>query len=188
MWTPDVNFYQSLEGDKYHRNLGVAAVNLKHDGSFRWVPSIVCTAFCKLNLRLWPYDEQTCQLRIGLWDLSRLESTFLNLKPHGLSDSLKSTEWAITSAQWQHHNDSELNNYIVYSFRLIRQSSVYRAVVITPIAGLILLSLCVFWVPPYMGEKLLLNGVLIVLNTAFLMYFTQLLPVVADNTPLIGWL
>lgn len=187
VWTPDINLYQSPSDEKHSQLLGEAPVILTHDGSLRWVPPVVCIAYCQLNLRQWPYDEQQCRLRIGLWDFSRMEASSFNERAHGLSASIKSAAWDITSVHWQQKNDSDSQHFIEYRFGLMRRSSVYRAVIITPIASLILLSLCSFWVPAYMGEKLLLNATVVILNTAFLLYFTQLLPTaVAENTPLIG--
>jgi hypothetical protein len=36
-------------------------------GDVLWVPPAHFKAFCKLNLRYWPFDEQTCTLKFGSW-------------------------------------------------------------------------------------------------------------------------
>lgn len=71
-------------------------------------------------------------------------------------------------------------------FTAKRRSTMYTAVIYTPASCIVILALASFWLPPQMGEKILLNGGLIVLISAFLMYFAQLLPVLAENTPMIG--
>jgi len=159
---------------------------LSSDGSILWVTPAVYTAYCSLNMRNWPYDKQTCKLKIGTWSLNNIEAVY-NKGSHQLNyeDLVQSTEWEIVSGTTQFvHQD--FYNYIEFTFTVKRRSSMYRAVIYTPATCIVLLALSTFWLPPQMGEKVLLNGILIVVITAFLMYFGKLLPVLAENTPLIG--
>lgn len=40
------------------------------DGYVQWVPPAQFFVFCDINLRKWPYDEQTCTLQFGSWTYS----------------------------------------------------------------------------------------------------------------------
>ena len=40
---------------------------VESSGDVLWVPPAHFKAFCKLNLRYWPFDEQTCTLKFGSW-------------------------------------------------------------------------------------------------------------------------
>jgi hypothetical protein len=61
----------------------------------------------------------------------------------------------------------------------------YKAIVVTPAILVIFMILTSFWLPPQAGEKILLNGISCVVICILLMYFSQLLPVLAMSTPLI---
>ena len=38
-----------------------------NDGRILWVPPAHFESFCKLDLRYWPVDKQTCKLKFGSW-------------------------------------------------------------------------------------------------------------------------
>lgn len=66
-----------------------------------------------------------------------------------------------------------------------RKSPMFKAVVVTPAIIIVFMTLVSFWLPPQAGfEKLLLNGIVVI--SILLVYFSQLLPILATSTPLIG--
>ncbi|KAM7354590.1 tRNA splicing endonuclease subunit 2 isoform 2-T2 [Cochliomyia hominivorax] len=183
IWKPDITLLNSAgkEGDY----MGDTQALLLSDGSFLWVPPVVYTAYCNLNLKLWPYDTQTCKFKIGTWTMTRIFPKFVETNDTlEYLDLIKSTEWDINDAKAEYVT-KEFYNYIQYTFKLQRRSSMYSAVIFTPASCIILLCLSIFWLPPQMGEKILLNGIVIVVIAAFLMYFAQILPILAENTPLV---
>ncbi|XP_034101654.1 neuronal acetylcholine receptor subunit alpha-2 [Drosophila albomicans] len=183
LWKPQITLFNSaVEEGNF---LVSTQLILSSDGSVLWVTPAVYTAYCSLNMRNWPYDEQTCKLKIGTWSMNHIDAVY-NKENHELNyeNVVESTEWEILSGLTKFvHKD--IYNYIEFTFRVKRRSSMYTAVIYTPAICIVILALSTFWLPPQMGEKILLNGILIVLISAFLMYFAQLLPVLAENTPLI---
>ncbi|KAH8266508.1 hypothetical protein KR044_009290, partial [Drosophila immigrans] len=183
LWKPQITLFNSaVEEGNF---LVSTQLILSNNGSILWVTPAVYTAYCSLNMRKWPYDEQTCKLKIGTWSLNHIDAAY-NKESHELNyeNVVESTEWEILSGTTQFvHKD--FYNYIEFTLRVKRRSSMYTAVIYTPAICIVILALSTFWLPPQMGEKILLNGILIVLISAFLMYFAQLLPVLAENTPLI---
>ncbi|XP_011189557.2 neuronal acetylcholine receptor subunit alpha-2 isoform X1 [Zeugodacus cucurbitae] len=183
VWKPDITLFNSA-GDKSDY-LGDTQILLADDGSFLWVPPAVYTAYCSLNFRNWPYDTQVCKVKVGSLALTYIDARYLELKESlDYNELVQSTEWEIVDADTAYRKQ-DYYNYIEFTFNLKRRSSMYTAVIFTPATCIILLALSSFWLPPQMGEKILLNGVVIVLISAFLMYFAQLLPILADNTPLV---
>jgi hypothetical protein len=57
---------------------------------------------------------------------------------------------------------------------------------VTPAIVIVFMTLVSFWLPPQAGEKLLLNGVAVVVICILLVYFSKLLPGFAATPPLIG--
>nr|AEN03032.1 nicotine acetylcholine receptor beta 3 [Bactrocera dorsalis] len=183
VWKPDLTLFNSA-GDKSDY-LGDTQILLSNDGSFLWVPPAVYTAYCSLDFRIWPYDTQVCKVKVGSLALTYIDARYLDLKESlDYSDLVQSTQWEIVEGATSYRKQ-DYYNYIEFRFNLKRRSSMYTAVIFTPASCIILLALSSFWLPPQMGEKILLNGVLIVLIAAFLMYFAQLLPILAENTPLV---
>ncbi|XP_059221075.1 neuronal acetylcholine receptor subunit alpha-2 isoform X2 [Stomoxys calcitrans] len=180
VWKPSITLFNAAGNDGDY--VGDTQTLLTHDGTFLWVPPVVYTAYCNLNLRLWPYDTQTCKLRIGTWTLTTIDSNHMG--NFDMEDFTQSSEWSVLDTGMTYGSE-EFYNYAEYSFILKRSSTMFSAVIFTPASCIIMLSLSVFWLPPQMGEKILLNGVLIVIISAFLMYFAQMLPILAENTPLI---
>lgn len=61
----------------------------------------------------------------------------------------------------------------------------FKAIVVTPAIIVVVMTLASFWLPPQASfEKLFLNGVTVI--SILLVYFSQLLPMLATSTPLIG--
>uniref|UniRef100_A0A1A9WKY0 Neurotransmitter-gated ion-channel ligand-binding domain-containing protein n=1 Tax=Glossina brevipalpis TaxID=37001 RepID=A0A1A9WKY0_9MUSC len=183
IWKPDITLFNSAGNEDDF--VGDTQILLTFDGKFIWVPPVLYTAYCNLNLKLWPYDVQVCRLKIGSWTLTSIDSSFLNFKETmDYKDIVESSEWEIIDARLEYLMN-DYYNYIEYTFQLERRSSMYTAVIFTPASCIVLLTLSSFWLPVQMGEKILLNGVMIVTVAGFLMYFAQLLPILAKNTPLI---
>lgn len=75
---------------------------------------------------------------------------------------------------------------IQYNVTMQRQSATHKAIVVSPAFVIMLLALSVFWLPPNCGEKIILNGIITLIVTVFLIYFAMQLPAMSGNTPLIG--
>ncbi|KAH8273667.1 hypothetical protein KR018_007993, partial [Drosophila ironensis] len=187
VWKPDIALMNGADGGMF----GHAIVILRHDGSFQWVPPGIYSAYCNLNMLNWPYDQQTCKLKIGSWGLQKIEAetnfTSKDNKPSAvdLEDMVQSTEWEIVDAKAQYVSQ-DYRGYVEFSLTAQRQASMYTGIIYTPASCLVILALSAFWLPPHMGgEKIMINGLLIIVIAAFLMYFAQLLPVLANRTPLV---
>lgn len=77
-------------------------------------------------------------------------------------------------------------NNLAFDFVFQRHSPMFTALVVTPAFVIVAMTLASFWLPPNSGEKLLLNGIACVVICILLMYFSQLLPILASSSPLIG--
>lgn len=184
VWKPKISLFNAAEEDGDY--LGETRVIYYANGTALWVPPAIYTAFCKLNMRNWPYDVQICKLKIGSWAQGHIDASY-NAQHQAVdfAELAQSTEWELVDGKTE-YVEQDFYNYIEFMFTAKRRSTMYTAVIYTPASCIIILALASFWLPPQMGEKILLNGGLIVLISAFLMYFAQLLPVLAENTPMIG--
>ena len=53
---------------------------VKSTGEVLWVPPGHFKAYCKISLRMWPFDTQECTLKFGSWTSTGLE---IDLEPYG---------------------------------------------------------------------------------------------------------
>ncbi|XP_055539135.1 acetylcholine receptor subunit alpha-like 1 isoform X3 [Wyeomyia smithii] len=189
VWRPDLVLYNNARGsDNLH--YGKTNVLIYHNGKVLWVPPTDYHSFCELNLRLWPFDYQTCFLKIGSWTYDGFKLNLTASENPEIDISVPNNEWSIRKVT----TDRNIVYYkcctepyidIQYNITLQRHTSTHKAIVISPAFVIMLLSLSVFWLPPHCGEKIVLNAVIILIVTIFLIYFAQQLPAMSGNTPLI---
>ncbi|XP_052837960.1 neuronal acetylcholine receptor subunit alpha-5 [Drosophila gunungcola] len=183
VWTPQITLFNGDEGGL----LADTQVILSHDGQFRRMPPALYTAYCNLNMLNWPHDRQTCNLKIGSWGLKNImpDNTTTKGKSLDYDDQVQSPEWQIVDSRAKFVSQ-DYYGYMEYTLTAERRSSMYTAVIYTPASCIVILALSAFWLPPHMGgEKIMINGLLIIVIAAFLMYFAQLLPVLSNKTPLV---
>uniref|UniRef100_A0A8D8FSZ1 Neuronal acetylcholine receptor subunit alpha-7 n=1 Tax=Culex pipiens TaxID=7175 RepID=A0A8D8FSZ1_CULPI len=165
-------------------------VLIYNTGEVLWVPPTDYHANCKLNLRFWPFDQQTCIVKIGSWTFDGYK---LNISEYGKAKvdiDVDNNEWTVVDLATEIHTTvyeccPEPYMDIQYNVTMQRQSSTHRAIVISPAFVIMLLALSVFWLPPNCGEKIVLNGIIALIVTVFLIYFATQLPAMSGNTPLI---
>lgn len=212
VWKPDVVLYNNARGsDNLH--YGQTNVIVYSSGQVLWVPPTDYHSFCELNLRYWPFDYQTCILKVGSWTYDgyklnlttseaepevcymkhthRILNTFLLCKLLQIDIGVPNNEWSIRKVTTDRNTVyykccSEPYIDIQYNVTLQRHSSTHKAIVVSPAFVIMLLALSVFWLPPHCGEKIVLNGIIVLVVTVFLIYFAQQLPAMSGNTPLIG--
>ncbi|GLH00389.1 Gamma-aminobutyric acid receptor alpha-like, partial [Gryllus bimaculatus] len=66
IWQPDIVLYNSATGNTID-HYGNTHCLVYPNGEVLWVPPSQFIVFCALDLRRWPFDEQTCHLRLGSW-------------------------------------------------------------------------------------------------------------------------
>ncbi|XP_022231074.2 neuronal acetylcholine receptor subunit alpha-5 isoform X3 [Drosophila obscura] len=184
IWTPQITLFNAASDDDGF--LVHTEVILTHKGEFLWVPPAVYTAYCNLNMINWPYDEQTCKLQIGSWGVSNLNADFERTeKGIEYNKGMQSAEWQIIKGETNFVR-YYYYSYLEYTLTAQRRSNMYTAIIYTPASCFVILALSTFWLPPHMGgEKIMVNGLLMIVVASFLMYFAQLLPVLANKTPLV---
>lgn len=191
IWQPDILVYNSASGSSTD-HYGNTNCIIKNDGSVLWVPPSQFLSFCELNLKYWPYDSHKCSLVLGSWTYDGNQIDIV------VDEKSIVTEILVESHEWEITNHTAERNVKLYScceepyidirfnVTVERRAPMYKAVVITPAAVIILMTLACFWLPAQSGEKILLNGVNALIIIVFLVYFAQKLPIMAAHTPMVG--
>lgn len=190
IWQPDISLYNSINHNLDY--FGATNFLVEQNGAVLWVPPATFKTFCDLDLRNWPFDSHKCTLIFGSWIYNGEEINLQAKETHQHFDLfVENPEWEISSFTWAR----TVSHYVCcpdpyvdirYNITIVRRSTIYRTVILAPAFVIILLTLLTFWLPAQYGEKIMLNGITVLLIVLFLLYFSQKLNVMGLHTPLIG--
>nr|XP_018916351.1 PREDICTED: acetylcholine receptor subunit alpha-like 1 [Bemisia tabaci] len=188
IWLPDILAYNSAHGNiiDYY---GQTSTIVKSDGSVLWVPPSRFTVFCTLDLTYWPYDQQTCQLRLGSWSYDGNSIDVQLDKAKSSIEDLEVSEWKVIDVSQKrfvqyYHHCPEPYVEIIFSYTVKKESPAFFYTIIFPAIVTMMLTMSAFWLPPESMERFILNGICAVIAVLFLIYFSIKLPIMV-HTPLI---
>lgn len=190
IWQPDILLYNSDAAGKGLEHFGNTHCLVFNNGSVLWVPPTLFTSNCQMDMHYWPYDSHKCILKIGSWTYDALQ---IDLADGRIETDVytENYEWTITKVDVQRN----VRKYeccdkpyvdIEHSVYFKRRSPMFKAVVLAPALVVILMTLSNFWLPAPSGEKILLNGVNVIVVVSLLTFFAQRIPVMSSSTPLVG--
>ncbi|KAH3792652.1 hypothetical protein DPMN_146149 [Dreissena polymorpha] len=152
IWKPDLvlaNSYKSFTGMGYP-NLNMA---LNSSGYVQWVPNQVLESTCSVNIRYFPFDEQTCVLKINAWSYSS-DDVQLSIANEGIDLTGYSTnsQWDLLSTHAR-VLDIPDESAVEFELHLKRRASFYVLNIIAPVLLLSLLGPFAFVLPADSGER-----------------------------------
>ena len=115
------------------------------NGDVLWVPPGHFKAYCKMNMRQWPFDTQVCQMKFGSWtshgNLIKLGLYRNSTYVEQLNVYTDNRQWKIIGKITAEHKQTfydccdEPYPDVTFTFNLQRDSQGYRAIVILPCLG-----------------------------------------------------
>merc|ERR1719266_3024215 len=193
IWKPDIQLYNNADSANM-QHFGTTHFLVFNTGVVLWVPPAKFRAFCKVDLRQWPHDSQSCKLKFGSWT-SHGDQIDLGLY-HDMDtvDKLnfytENKEWKVesstaTRSENKYETVAETYPDVTFTFHISRRSPSYRAAIILPCLLTMLLVVTSFLLPPTAGEKITLNSICFLVCCLYMIYFQSSLPAMADHMPLI---
>ena len=88
--------------EKKHEEL----ISVYSEGLVRWIPPAIYKSSCAIDMRNFPFDEQSCIFKFGSWtyDGIQLELVFYDaLHDLDLREFIESSEWDVLSTNAEHH-------------------------------------------------------------------------------------
>ncbi|KAJ8688623.1 hypothetical protein QAD02_024418 [Eretmocerus hayati] len=189
IWEPDFSIYNS--GDMGTRQgLPTTMCLLASTGKVLCVPSIKYTSECETDFTHWPYDTQTCDLRLGSWTHTGEEiNVTYTQRPVMMVNYSPHKEWKITNytAEKVTHKFKCCPNdtfpSLIISFDLQRHSKIFHAVYITPAIVLMVITLTVLWLDARSIERISLAAVNFICHLLCLHNMHEILPSNGYSTP-----
>jgi len=135
IWRPDIQLYNNAEGSNLN-HYGTTHFLVFPTGVVLWVPPAKFRSFCKVDLRAWPQDSQSCKLKFGSWTSHGNQidlGLFHNMSSVELLNFYTTNkEWAVleaTASRSTNTYESVPETYpdVTFTFLLQRESPAYRA-------------------------------------------------------------
>nr|ACO10856.1 Neuronal acetylcholine receptor subunit alpha-2 precursor [Caligus rogercresseyi] len=193
IWKPDILPYNNANPESlnpYH----ATSFLVEYTGEVLWVPPAHLKAFCRLDLRRWPQDEQTCSLKFGSWTSHANQIDMELFKNATVVEKLdfytKDREWVVTNTSVVKNSVSYVDHPDIYaditfSFYMTRTSKSYKYIIILPCMVTMIMSICSFGLPVDSQEKLFLNGIAFIVCVLYLVYFATILPFQSTTVPFV---
>ena len=144
IWKPDILLYNSAAeaGIQHYGNTNAL---VEPNGDVLWVPPGHFKAYCKMNMRQWPFDSQVCQMKFGSWtshgNLIKLGLYRNSTYVEQLNVYTDNRQWKIVGKITAEHKKTfydccdEPYPDVTFTFNLQRDSQGYRAIVVLPCLG-----------------------------------------------------
>ncbi|CAH1776797.1 unnamed protein product [Owenia fusiformis] len=189
LWMPELEI---MNGYRFtHIDISEHKAKVSSNGTVSISRVMHLATSCTLNLTLYPYDDQTCDINIGSWNWNAEELLFVN---DGLSvDNFElSTLWALIGTWNKSHilrnkAESDGYSYVVFTLFLERQSLSYSVHLIWPTILIASLTPLVFFMPGESGETIQLAITLLLTFTVYLFYAASKMPENSSSVPIFGY-
>ncbi|KAM3185443.1 hypothetical protein ACTXT7_006333 [Hymenolepis weldensis] len=186
-------------------------VVLQSDGHVLWIPPIIYKTSCEIDVKYFPFDEQTCRIDLGSWIYTKDEvelQFYKNQTNIDLSDYVPSGVWDFIEGPGHfrideppvydkrlkaspHYRHGTISNRpptsrITFKIVLRRKPLFYITNIIIPCVLIALLGICVFCLPTDAGEKITLSISILVTIVVYMILVSKMLPAGTKSIPLLS--
>ncbi|KAH9488473.1 Acetylcholine receptor subunit beta-like 1 [Bulinus truncatus] len=184
IWRPRVVLMNTM-GDRDLFADDKAPVFVARDGLISWAPGSLFPASCQLDVSKYPFDEQTCVIKIVAMTHSKEEMLF------SATNSTIQTHFFITHGEWDLTSATISITEVMPGganmstidliFVLKRRPAFFVINILLPIVFLSFLNLMVFVIPADSGEKVSYGITVLLSLSVFLSTVSSMLPMSSIN-------
>ncbi|XP_067652554.1 acetylcholine receptor subunit beta-type unc-29-like [Haliotis asinina] len=189
IWLPDVVIDNDVSAKTVLGNADTL-VFIRSSGKVTWEPGMVSETSCKIDIRKYPFDTQTCTFNFLPWmTTGRFLNTTVSSGRIEMSDFVPHGEFTIAGSSVDYTRvpatfvDDDLVG-ISFSVVLNRRTSFYWMIMIFPMATFPLLSPVSFLVPVESGEKITLSITVVLSYLVFIGSMNEAMPKLSDTVSL----
>ncbi|XP_071478317.1 neuronal acetylcholine receptor subunit alpha-9-like [Diadema antillarum] len=190
IWKPDLSLVENVSPDFIQRD--DQPVDVFSDGTAIWYVPMITTTSCRVNVRYFPFDSQSCTLTFSSWLYDSRGLNLLFLNDSGASEDLffENGVWSISvtvKTQDRYYPCcSHPYRLIVYTVHLHRHYQHYLFNMVIPAGLLSFLNIAVFLVPPESGEKISFAVANLLSAILFQQLVSEFMPPLGSSIPLLG--
>ncbi|KMQ94021.1 acetylcholine receptor subunit alpha-like 2 protein [Lasius niger] len=198
IWLPDIVLYNNADGE-YGVTTMTKAI-LHYTGKVLWTPPAIFKSSCEIDVRYFPFDQQTCFMKFGSWTYDGFQIDLKHIN-QDVGDQVKvgidlreyypSVEWDILGVPAERHKKYYpccLEPYpdIFFNITLRRKTLFYTVNLIVPCVSISYLSVLAFYLPADSGEKIALCINILLSQTMFFLLISEIIPSTSLALPLLG--
>uniref|UniRef100_A0A8D9ER18 Acetylcholine receptor subunit alpha-L1 n=1 Tax=Cacopsylla melanoneura TaxID=428564 RepID=A0A8D9ER18_9HEMI len=199
IWLPDIVLYNNADGEYVVTTMTKAVLHFT--GKVLWTPPAIFKSSCEIDVRYFPFDQQTCFMKFGSWtyDGVQIDLKHINQKQGedkvevgiDLREYYPSVEWDILRVPAERHVKfytccAEPYPDIFFNITLRRKTLFYTVNLIVPCVGISYLSVLVFYLPAASNEKIALCITILLSQTMFFLLISEIIPSTSLALPLLG--
>ncbi|XP_033112698.1 neuronal acetylcholine receptor subunit alpha-9-II-like isoform X2 [Anneissia japonica] len=192
IWKPDITLYNNRD-EEFRYFLPDAPVHVCSDGSATYSAYSIFQSSCNIHIKLYPYDNQTCNLIFGSWNHDVFE---LDINPQRRELDQKNLfndngVWElenITASREIEKYNTESNPYVyaIFSVHLKRRHEFQWRFILIPYYMCSFLICFVFFIPVESGEKLSFGITSVLALVIFQQIIAFSLPPVGNEASVFG--
>lgn len=163
------------------------------DGKVLWIPPAIYMSSCKIKVEYFPFDEQTCEMKLGSWTFNDVQvklKYYEDQEKVDLEDYSPSGSWDLMACPGKldtlQKDDWHNRSIIEYKLTMRRKTLFYTINLIIPCVLITFLSVCVFLLPSDGVQKLTLCISILLSLVVFLVLVSKILPPTSNHVPLIS--
>lgn len=154
VWKPDIALKNGFNKMSELGN-NFIQVQINYSGSITWTPTEVFETKCSINIRYFPFDEQSCDLVFALWMTGNDMIEFnLNYDAVEFVEVEHNSMWSVVSSSSSASNYEYDSANVTFTINLKRNPSYYIYNLIVPVILLSILTVFTFILPADSGEKM----------------------------------
>ncbi|VDK33828.1 unnamed protein product [Taenia asiatica] len=209
LWKPDIVVMNNVDGE--FEAVWKPNIILHSDGRVLWIPPAIFKTSCEIDVRYFPFDQQTCHMDLGSWTYTndQVELQFyVNQTNIDLSDYVESGVWDFVEGPGHFHLDEPLHYddqfevsfthrrgsvsnrptsaRLTFKIVLRRKPLFYITNIIIPCVLIVILGICVFCLPTDAGEKITLSISILVTLVVYMILVSKMLPAGPKSIPLLS--
>ncbi|XP_077862610.1 neuronal acetylcholine receptor subunit alpha-10-like [Saccoglossus kowalevskii] len=192
VWLPDLWLYENADIKYEDYTLNTQCV-VNYDGEVMWAAPVIIKSHCKMNVKNFPFDKQTCNITFGPWIHNSSE---IYVNGTGAKDYFEGdTEWELTGFNYvndimevNYYPDYPLErfSYVKFTVFLQRLPMYYVFYLVMPCSLISATTLLSFFLPVESGEKVGLGITVLLSLTVFLLLLAETLPPMQNSVPILG--
>jgi len=190
LWLPDIVLYNSADdySEQYFRSLA----SVDYEGNVFWPPPTKFRSTCPVDVKYFPFDDQTCNLKLSSWMYDGTKLNVTNLTSNiDLENYVPNGEWELLEARLVRTEQyypccDEPYPSMTVTIRIRRKTLYYMYNIVFPCMMMSSLTVLVFCLPPDSGEKIALGVTVILAFSVFMLAIAEKMPETSESIPLIG--
>ncbi|XP_061162692.1 acetylcholine receptor subunit alpha-like [Saccostrea echinata] len=188
VWKPPMTFLNPMSTNVGLLGFKQSKIKYYADGNAYWNIADRYQTTCDFDTRYFPFDKQTCSMKIMVWDYNKNEVLmYPSQSVVDLTHYSENGAWVLASTETKFELLGE-NSVVVFNLNLERRPLFFVVNLFIPVFVMLMLNTLVFILPADSGERVGYSITCLLALAVFLSLVSDGLPQVSKPMPVIGYI